>query len=80
MAAIGGGLLGLALGNQLGGNKLLPSKTNTVLYITGGALSVTGITITVVWDPVSGIGEVYNAELSRQLDLPVPPSPGSKRP
>src|SRR5258706_7659179 len=51
MSTLGGALLGMALGNQLGGNKLFSSTTNAGLYIAGGTLSVTAITISILWDP-----------------------------
>lgn len=70
MSALGGAFLGLAVGNQLGGKKIFSSSTNTGLYIVGGSLSAASITIVIVWDPVSGIGDVYNAGLSEQLGLP----------
>jgi uncharacterized membrane protein len=76
MSAVGGALLGVALGNQLTGNKLYSSTTTGVLYVAGGALSVTAITISIAWDPVSGIGDVYNAALAEKLSLrPAAPQP-----
>ena len=69
MSAVGGALLGLAIGNQLTGNKMYSSTTNTVLYVSGGTLAVAAITIGIVWDPVSGIGDVYNAALTDKLGL-----------
>jgi hypothetical protein len=70
MSALGGSLLGLAIGNQLGGNKAFSSTTNTVFYVAGGTLSVASLTITIAWDPVSGIGDVYNTALANELGLP----------
>lgn len=67
MAAVSGALLGVALGDLITPKprRLLSTPTRTGLAITGGALLVTGVTITVVWDPITGLGGVYNQDLAQ---------------
>lgn len=73
MAAVGGALLGMAIGDSLSHEEHLFSRTTrTGLYATGGALSAASLTIAAVWDPVTGIGPLYNQNLAESLAVPAP--------
>jgi hypothetical protein len=68
-ALAGGALLGIALGDDLFHGYGLSRSARTGFYIAGGTLSAATIAVSLAWDPVSGLGDLYNHALSERLSL-----------
>jgi hypothetical protein len=79
LTIVGAAFLGLALGDALSSpNHIFTSTTRTGLWLTGGTLTASGLVITIAWDPVTGLGGLYNHDLAESLALPPTPDPGAR--
>lgn len=67
-AVVGGGLIGWAVADSLGAQKM-STGMSTAFYVTGGVLFVGALLAAAIWDPVADVDDIYNKALRERLAI-----------